>query len=117
MFTEVPLILTGVNISEPLKIGDNISLSCTATGIPLPSLQWYKDNIVIMNESMISVSIKETNIGDVPSTVSILHLSSLNEFDIGTYGCQATNFAGNATQEFEIQVTGGMYYDCFHPSL
>ena len=108
-----------MNISEPLKVGDNISLSCTATGVPLPLLQWYKDSIVITNESMISSSIStgETNIGGVTSTVSILHLSSLNEFDSGTYSCEATNFAGNATYEFEIQVTGGMtlYCDYFHP--
>lgn len=106
---EVPVIVTGVNISEPFNIGDNISLSCTATGVPLPLVRWYKDNIVIMNESTIFISTEETNTGGESFTVSILHLSYLNEFDVGVYGCQATNFAGIATHEFDIQVIGGMH--------
>ena len=62
-----------------------------------------------MNESTIFISTKETNIGGESFTVSILHLSSLDEFDVGIYVCQATNFAGNATHEFDIQVIGGMH--------
>ena len=49
----------------------------------------------------------ESSVNGVLYTTSTLSLCSVDEFDIGTYTCLATNSVGNDSVEIEIQVNTG----------
>ena len=69
----------------------NVSISCTATGQPLPSITWSKsvgnlpeDRIVVMNGSL-----------------TIYHVI---EKDRGTYICKAENILGSSTDTAQFNL-------------
>lgn len=101
---EAPVIVTQTNVTKPFDIGDDVALSCTAMGAPRPSFQWYKDGALLVNESLTFITSVESDVSSPLFTISILYLCSVDEFDLGIYSCQAANFAGNTSYEFEIQV-------------
>ena len=65
-------------------INDNVTFTCTATGIPLPIIKWMdeNDNSDLMGSDMI---IDDTTIQ------STLTLSNLQDDDFDNYTCTATN--------------------------
>lgn len=107
IIAETPIIVIQTNITRPLNIGDSVFLSCTAMGLPHPSFRWYKLGVLVTNESLSFIRSEESNYNGVLFTTSTLFLCSVDEFDIGTYTCLATNSAGNDSVDFEIQVNVG----------
>ena len=101
------------NVTEPFLEGDTVQMVCTATGRPFPSIQWYKDGVLLTNDSLSLTSIynEEFESSDQLFTSSILELCSVGVESMGTYSCQAFNSAGNDSVEFDIQITPGM--TCF----
>ena len=95
------------NVTDPFAEGDTVSLACTASGRPYPTIQWYKDGVLLTNESLTSVYNEEFESNGLLFTSSILELCSVDEDDIGTYSCQASNSAGNDSIEFNIDVKLG----------
>ena len=106
-FAVVPVIVVRPSVTEPLTEGVTVMLACTALGVP--SIQWYKDGLLLMNESLIAIYNEEFENSDLLFTMSILELCSVGGDDEGTYSCQATNSAGNTSVEFEVQVMLGMF--------
>ena len=102
------MIVVKPHIIEPVAVGDTIFLTCVASGDPLPSFQWYKGGVPLMNESTSTIYTEEYESNNL--TLSILALCSTAVNDSGTYSCQATNFVGNASFEFEILVLEGILY-------
>ena len=86
---------------------------CTATGRPFPSIQWYKDGLLLTNDSLSLTSIytEEFESNDQQFTSSILELCSVGVETMGTYSCLALSPAGNDSVEFDVQITLGM---CVH---
>lgn len=101
---EAPVIVTQTNLTKPLDIGDDVALSCTAVGDPRPSFQWYKDGALLVNESLTFITSEKSDVSSPPFTISILYLCTVDEFNLGIYSCQAANFVGNTSYEFEIQL-------------
>ena len=61
----------------------NVNLTCRATGNPIPTILWYKDNVLIPNDN---------------NDPSILKFSELNLKDRGFYHCEARSLIrGNVT--------------------
>jgi len=48
----VPIITQGP-IDTPAMMGDNVTFTCTATGIPLPTITWMDESIMLMGSDMI----------------------------------------------------------------
>jgi hypothetical protein len=86
-----------------------VALACTATGRPYPTIQWYKDGVLLTNESLIAIYTEEVEQNGLLFTTSILEVCSVGADDLGTYSCVASNSAGNDSFEFDIQVTLGMH--------
>ena len=69
-----------------MEEGDNATLQCTATGIPLPSIIWTKDNRQLLNES------------------TALVVPNIELKDAGTYVCKAKNLGGTASYSVQVRV-------------
>ena len=67
--------------------GENVTLSCNATGNPAPTVSWTKDGSPISNNSRISLS------GDNKQ----LTIRYVSRTDSGEYECVADNSLGNDT--------------------
>ena len=71
-------VITDQSSDTTADEGDLVELFVTATGIPTPTYQWYKNDILID--------------GETNSTISF---PSVNRTDAGTYKCIVTNVAGS----------------------
>ena len=100
------------NVTEPFMEGDTVQLVCTATGRPVPMIQWYKDGVLITNDtsSLTSIYNEEFESNSLLFVSSILEVCSVGAENRGTYSCQALNAAGNDSVEFEVQITLGMSF-------
>ena len=106
---ETPVIVVRPNVTDPFTEGDTIALACTATGRPYPTIQWYKDGVLLTNGSLISIYDEQFENGGLLFTSSILEVCSVGIADNGTYSCVATNSAGNDSVDFDVQVMLGKY--------
>ena len=90
--------ITDISDNQVVLVGSNVSLSCIATGNPLPNqIQWLKDGILI--DSFI-----ETN-EEYPSAVTgIVNLYFITSQDSGKYTCGAINKFDDFTSEY-LQLT------------
>ena len=109
LIIEIPRIVDHTNITGPLALGDSANLSCVASGGPLPTFQWYRDDVLLMNQSSLYIYDFE-NCEHENLTRSLLELQGLAFSDSGTYRCQAISIAGNASTEFKVVVMQGMIF-------
>ena len=67
--------------------GENVTLSCNATGIPLPMVSWIKvdGHMTVSNGSE-------------------LVFTNINRSEAGEYRCEASNECGNASETATIEV-------------
>ena len=82
-------------INQTIPKGKTAIFSCQATGIPVPSIKWYKSQNLITN--------------DVPFTVlsnGTLVVKSVSEQDSGWFTCRATNDAGTSEKRVYFLVAG-----------
>ena len=72
----------------------SVTFVCAATGIPAPTIQWYRGNM-LLNGTNSRITINDTvfsmPFGDVASVGSSLSIDSTLGSDSGTYRCMATN--------------------------
>ena len=84
---------------------------CTATGIPAPTISWYRNGTELLSgDSHISLSnhtaptLVQGDGGMVYSVSRTLMLADTRDDDSDTYTCRASNIVGNDTQDFEVVV-------------
>ena len=78
--------------------GESQTFTCTATGIPLPSITWSKDDSPLGP----GVNITETTNG-TESVTSVLFLSNPLLSDAGRYSCNASqDVSGIDIREFNF---------------
>lgn len=92
MFTLVALSVPPSNTVTPVRmadieVGNDLTLTCYASGYPKPTIIWTKD----------SVSVKEFN-----ASGHFLHLVNAHRKDAGTYRCTASNGYGNNVTSVSI---------------
>ena len=103
-------------ISDVMDMLENetypIIFSCQATGEPVPSISWYFKGIMIVlsdtSKYKISNTLSETTIR------SLLTISNVQSFDVGTYTCQAENIIG-IDQSSGILTVNGKF--CCKPTI
>ena len=79
-------------------VGGNISLQCTASGIPVPSISWSKDGQPLQVSGDSRLSITNTVTLDTPNEkiiVSVLNFLDLLLSDSADYHCEANNTGAN----------------------
>ena len=107
IITVEPVILQPTDGSAfTINETDTYSITCNATGIPVPmTFIWLKDGVVqnycTMNSDRISVSELSapvpyyTSDGTVQSVSQVLNISSAMDDDSGMYICRVSNGVGN----------------------
>ncbi len=73
--------------------GSTTTLSCAATGDPIPFQTWTRNGIAISNSRF-----------QVVSSGSALVISSVREEDQGAYQCHASNIAGSNSATVNLDV-------------
>ena len=97
-----------------------VVFECTATGIPAPTITWYRGG-VLLNGSRITLSDHSepvafsTQYGDIFLITRALIFDNTMDSDTGTYTCLADNSVEpSATQEFELAVKGNAFISLLH---
>ncbi|TSO15243.1 Leucine-rich repeat, immunoglobulin-like domain and transmembrane domain-containing protein 3 [Bagarius yarrelli] len=90
------------------SLGSNVLLRCDATGYPTPSLQWTRDDGLVLSNHDVQESPGEG------VRWSILSLQEIVLKDTGVYRCKAKNVAGSAEASISLFVSG---IDLSTPSL
>ena len=67
--------------------GDNVTLSCSVDGNPVPTISWTRDGSPVNTSGTISISDDKKQ----------LTISNVKRTDNGNYRCVANNSLGNAT--------------------
>ena len=92
------------NITE----GSNRSITCTATGYPVPTVVWQNsDGSSLSNNRLVSgspVNISSTGIGNVSDVSVELMVIGAMGVDSGMYRCSANNSVNSATRNIIITV-------------
>lgn len=81
-----------------VKEGEICSLSCKAEGNPLPTVQWYKDEVCIDNNPQYQITY---NNGE-----ALLKIEHTNTSHNGKYTCVATNRLGSDSTSSKLFVDG-----------
>ena len=82
-----PLITTQPQ-SGSVTEGDNVTLSCNASGNPLPAMSWTRDgSLVSSGDQRISFEARNRR----------LTITNVSRVDSGEYRCVADNSEGNDT--------------------
>ena len=108
-----------------IDMGDTVTFYCEATGIPPPSINWYRNGTELDNitNSRVTLSQVSTHVENsmVYSVNRTLTLMVSEDADSGSYECRASNEAkpGENSVEF-ILVVQSKYRDsksmaCNHP--
>ena len=92
------------NITE----GSDGSITCTATGYPVPTVVWQNSNGSSLSNNRLvsgsSVNISSTGVGNETSVSVELMLIGAMRVDTGMYRCLANNSVRNITRSVNITV-------------
>ena len=105
-------------VNYTVNLGNTATFQCVATGIPAPSITWFRGGVelnasdprVTFNTPSNPIMVNSTSIADseemVYQVTRTLTLSMSRDEDSGTYQCRATNAAmpDNDTMDFELIV-------------
>ena len=104
------------NITTPMEgqefiitEGSNGSITCTATGYPVPTVVWQNsDGSSLSNNRLVSGSpvISSTGVGNVSSVSVELMVIGAMRVDSGMYRCSANNSVSSTTRNITITVQG-----------
>ena len=94
-----------------VNMGDAVTFQCVATGIPAPSITWFRNGTELSNSRVTlgDPSESTTTNGDeemILQTTRTLNLSMTEDGDSGSYECRASNDAtpGEISESLEVIV-------------
>ncbi|XP_028968106.1 Down syndrome cell adhesion molecule-like protein Dscam2 [Galendromus occidentalis] len=94
--------------SVTLKVAEAVTLKCSATGSPAPSLNWFLDGDQIFpNRGRFPINSFGVP-GDSRSVVSYVNISRAQVEDSGMWTCEATNSAGSVLFSDRVNVHGNL---------
>jgi len=106
----VPIITTpmeGLNFN--ITEGSKVSITCTATGYPVPTVVWQNsDGSSLNNNRLVSGSpvISSTGVGNVTSISVELMVIGATRVDTGMYRCLANNNVSSTIRIISITIQG-----------
>ena len=100
IFAVATVIETGPH-TQNVTAGQSFVLTCSATGYPVPSIEWTLNGTVnIINSPVTIITIVE----GLRSNTSVLAVSNAMIDNTGIYQCIATNVVNNDTQDANVTV-------------
>ena len=90
-----------------VTVGSNRSITCTATGYPVPTVVWQNsDGSSLSNNRLLSgpVNMLSTGVGNVTSVSVELMVIGAMRVDTGMYRCSASNSVNSTTRNVNITV-------------
>ncbi|XP_034265503.1 hemicentin-1 isoform X1 [Pantherophis guttatus] len=95
---EIPPVIAGSEMPSEVSgiLGENIQLSCEASGIPTPVIQWLKDGKPISSDESQRISVAPNG--------SLLNIFDTLASDGGKYTCVATNPVGEEDRIFSVNI-------------
>ena len=103
LYISIPTEEQQFNIIE----GSNGSITCTATGYPVPTVVWQNsDGSSLSNDRLVSGSpvISSTGFGNVSSVSVELMVIGAMRVDTGMYRCSANNGVNSSSRNIIINV-------------
>ena len=101
VFLAVATVIVTSPQTQNVTAGQSFSLTCNATGYPVPSIEWTLNGTsYITNLSVATITPTE----GLRSNTSVLAVSNAMVNDTGMYQCIATNVVNTDTQEANVTV-------------
>jgi len=88
--------ITQAPVDSASMIGDMVTFTCIATGVPLPDITWSSDSNSNIMDQLDDVMINDTFDGTMRR--SELTLTNLQAVDFQNYTCNATNQFGSDSE-------------------
>ena len=90
--------------TQNITAGQSFTLICTATGYPVPTIEWRQNgtSYTIRDPSVITI----TSTNGQGSNSSVITVTNATTSDTGLYQCVATNVVDNDTQDATVIVQG-----------
>ena len=108
------ILIVAPNITTPMEgqqfnitEGNNGSITCTATGYPVPTVVWQNsDGSSLSNDRLVSGSpvISSTDVSNVTSVSVELMVIGAMRVDTGMYRCSANNTVNSITTTRNIAI-------------
>ena len=89
--------------NNEVVIGNNVTLSCSASGLYLPNIVWSKAGQNISSSSRLIIT---EIVANESFLTSHLEISNTEQGDTGNYTCTADNTAGIDASYSYLQVLG-----------
>ena len=91
--------------SRTVDYGSSVTMSCTSTGFPLPTVTFSLNGVQVRNSSTICVT-ENIAIANRSVTVeSIVTISTVGANNIGLYSCNALNDQGDHSRYWNLSLT------------
>ena len=87
-----------------MNLTSYVLLSCTAYGVPVPSISWSKNGTSLRSDSHINIMYQVVVEGGVTFGKSTLQICSTEFTDAGNFSCSAENGIKNDTARIELIV-------------
>ena len=84
--------------------GNNITITCEATGIPLPTIVWTFNGRVLMSGGNVNTTATTIENGDMSAVTETLTIMNVLRNLTGMYTCSARNSVGDDTSS-HIHIT------------
>ena len=105
----VPTISSSMDNYTATENG-SVSFQCTGTGVPAPSITWYRNGSQLLNNSRTTITINSPHQDGatlIYEVIGVLRIMPVYDNDSDTvYTCTASNIAGNVTDQFGLDVFG-----------
>lgn len=87
-----------------VKKGESIEIPADVLGLPIPKVEWSKDDVVI--EKPTETLLMETNVTGRMNCKTVLSIPAANRRDRGSYTVAASNNMGSASHTVYVMVLG-----------
>lgn len=91
-----------------VKKGEPIEIPADIIGLPIPKVEWTKDDVVI--EASTDTLLMETEVTGRMNCKTVLSIPAANRRDRGSYTVSASNNMGSAKHTITVMVLG----ECKH---
>ena len=91
--------------NQTLTEGDTALFTCQATGTPIPNISWYFNGAAVDKAKIMKYMISEMSL-NLKAKSSTLTVINVVPSDIGTYTCNAANFASSDSSSGMLTING-----------
>ncbi|XP_065906698.1 uncharacterized protein [Dysidea avara] len=84
------VVSIGIHTEATVNTGATVFVYCNVTGVDTPTIEWFKDVILISNSTNFNISSTSSD----SYIIEVLTIDSFQPRDAGIYQCVATNIAG-----------------------